>query len=175
MRSSGTTSRWRSSSRRSTRREAGARGLPTGTRVNLLLVLSVLGVAIAGYLSYVALSSAEAVCGPAGDCHTVQDSEYADVAGMPVAVLGLGMYAALAAMLVARRFEVGPALVAALPLWTFALAFAGALYSAYLTYLELFLIDAICAWCVASAVVVTVMMLLALPDVRAGRRAEPSL
>jgi uncharacterized membrane protein len=143
------------------------------TRRNLLLLLVLAGVGIGAYLSWVALDDeSEAFCSGVGDCHTVQSSEYADVAGIPVALLGFGMYLALAALVIGRR--VGPRVVRGLPqlpIWTFALAAAGALYSAYLTYLELFVIDAICIWCVTSAGVITLIAALAYPDFVEARRA----
>ena len=144
-------------------------------RHDLLLALAIAGVAVAGYLSWVALDEGqEAVCSGVGDCQTVQSSEYSEIAGVPIAVLGLGMYLALIALIAARRWwaalrdgEEPPQALAGL---TFALAFGGTLYSAYLTWLELFEIEAICVWCVASAVIVTLLMLLAAPDLRATPR-----
>ena len=106
-----------------------------------------------------------------GDCHTVQSSEYSEIAGIPIALLGLGMYIAIAALVIGRRG--GPQAVRALPLlplWTFALAAAGTLYSVYLTYLELFVIDAICIWCVGSALVVTAIAVVCAPDFLEARR-----
>ena len=141
-------------------------------RRDLLLALAITGVAVAGYLSWVALDGEqEAVCSGVGDCKTVQGSEFSEIAGVPIAVLGLGMYLALLALIAARRWWSGlrggeaPQALAGL---TFALALGGTLYSAYLTWLELFEIEAICVWCVGSAVIVTLLMLLALPDVRAA-------
>lgn len=140
-------------------------------RLEALLALAVVGTAIAAYLTRVAFDEEfNAVCGPLGDCHAVQSSQYAEVAGAPVALLGLGMYALLLGLIGARlRWRESPTLPALLGPATFALSFGGAVYSAYLTYLELFVIDAICAWCVASACVVTAIWLLSLPDARAGR------
>ncbi len=142
------------------------------TRQNLLLLLTVAGVGIAAYLSWVALDGeSEAFCSGVGDCHTVQSSEYSEIAGVPIALLGLGMYIAIAALVIGRRG--GPQAVRALPLlpiWTFALAAAGMLYSVYLTYLELFVIDAICIWCVGSAVVVTAIAVVGAPDFLEARR-----
>lgn len=142
------------------------------SRLDLLLVLALLGVGVGAYLAYVALDAeAEAFCSGIGDCHTVQNSQYAKVGGIPVAMLGLGMYLGLAALLLARRFvwreEPRP-----LVLWTLLLAGSGAVYSGYLTYLELVEIEAICAWCVASAVIVTLMLVLSLPDGRRALRPE---
>lgn len=135
-----------------------------------------LGVTVAAYLSWVALNEhVEPFCSGLGDCHTVQSSEFAKVAGIPVAVLGLGMYLGLGVLLGSRRAwrarghaEEPRTLV----VWTFALALSGALYSAYLTYIELFEVEAICAWCVASAVIVSLILLLSLPDLLRGRPAD---
>ncbi len=141
-------------------------------RRDLLLALAIAGVAVAGYLSWVALDDEqEAVCSGVGDCGAVQSSEFSEIAGVPIAVLGLGMYLALLALVAARRWwralrgGEAPQALAGL---TFALALGGTLYSAYLTWLELFEIEAICVWCVGSAVIVTLLMLLSLPDVRAA-------
>ena len=83
-----------------------------------------------------------------GDCHAVQSSHYATVAGVPVALLGLRMYLGVLAFGVLRwrRPDLVPATIAA-----FALALAGALYAAYLTYLQVAVIGAVCQWCVISA------------------------
>jgi uncharacterized membrane protein len=111
------------------------------------LVLAVLGVGVAGYLVYVHYAGVEPVCNIAHGCHKVQTSKYAELAGVPVALLGLlGYVTILAALLVDG--EPGR-MVAAL------VALVGFGFSAYLTYRELFTIDAICQWCVASAVLMT--------------------
>jgi uncharacterized membrane protein len=128
------------------------------------LALALAGVLIAGYLTYVHYADTETVCvGGGGGCERVQTSEYADLAGVPVALIGLIGYLALAlaAWLPGER----AALAAA------ALALGGAGFSLYLTYLELFVIDAICQWCVASAVVMTA---LAIVTVTRLLRMEPT-
>lgn len=140
-------------------------------RLELLVVLAAAGVAISAYLSFIALFSDDAVaCGPVGDCHAVQGSVYAEVAGIPVAVLGLGLYLALLAVIAIRRWYADSPLLRA---WTFSIALSGVLYSVYLTYLELFVINAICAWCVTSALVIGAAFILALPDAKAQPRSQP--
>ncbi len=140
-----------------------------GRRLEALLLLAAIGMAISGYLTWVAFDAeAEAYCAGIGDCSTVQSSRYAELAGAPVALLGLGMYGALLLLVGARRHRAATAVSEAARAATFGLALSGALYSGYLTYIELFVIDAICAWCVASALVVTAMLALCLPDVRAS-------
>ena len=142
--------------------------LSAARRLEVLIGLAAFGVAIAAYLTWVALDAeAEVECGPLGDCHTVQSSEYAEVAGIPVAVLGLAMYVGLLGLVLLRRlWREAPEALGPL---TFALALSGTLYSAYLTSIELFVIDAICAWCVTSAVLVTIIWVLTWADLREAR------
>jgi len=117
----------------------------------LTLLLSLLGLGIAGYLTYTHFQEEALVC-TFGGCHTVQESEYATIGPVPIAILGLGMYVAVAATALLRIIPnrlIAPDM-ANLAAW--GMAFAAVLYYAYLTYIELFVIDAICQWCVASAI-----------------------
>ncbi len=99
---------------------------------------------------WVHFAALEPFCvGGGGGCERVQNSRYAELGGVPVAVIGLGGYLAILASLVPS----GPGGRSA----TVFLALAGAGFSAYLTYLELAVIDAICQWCVASAIVMTAL------------------
>ena len=111
-----------------------------------IAALAVVGIGIAGYLTYVHYSGIEPVC-TTGGCAKVQGSDYAYLAGVPVAPIGLFGYLSILASL-AIPGETGRAATALLALVGFG-------YSAYLTYLELWVIDAICQWCVASAIVMT--------------------
>jgi uncharacterized membrane protein len=123
-------------------------------------VLSLVGILVAGYLSYIESTGAQAVCGPVGDCNTVNQSEYAVLFGVPVGVLGLAGYVAIVgAWLMSRRGSGAAADWAKVAL--LALAALGTLFSVYLTFLEPFVIGATCAWCLTSAVVMTLLMLLA--------------
>jgi uncharacterized membrane protein len=112
-------------------------------------VLALAGIAVAGYLTYVHYEGLSPVC-TTGGCERVQASSYSEIGPIPVALLGLIGYVAILASL-AIRGDVGRAL-------TFMLALTGFAFSVYLTYLELFVIDAICQWCVASAVVMTALL-----------------
>ena len=112
------------------------------------LVLAVLGIGVAGYLVYVHYADIDPVCNIAHGCHKVQTSEYAKLAGVPVALLGLLGYVTLLGALLAPQGELAR-MVAAL------VALVGFGFSMYLTYRELFTIDAICQWCVASAILMT--------------------
>jgi uncharacterized membrane protein len=130
------------------------------------LVLALAGLAVAGYLTYVHYAELEPVCGLGGDCERVQTSVYAEVAGVPVALLGLIGYA----LIFASLFVPGDAgLVSGA-----ALSLIGFGFSAYLTYRELFTIEAICSWCVVSAVLLTLLAVLTcLRVVGAGSRLPP--
>lgn len=111
-----------------------------------IAALAVLGLAVAGYLTHVHYAGVEPVCA-VGSCAEVQASEYAELGGVPVAAIGLAGYLAiLASLLVPGDAGRGA---------TALLALVGFGYSAYLTYLELGVIDAICQWCVASAILMT--------------------
>jgi uncharacterized membrane protein len=114
--------------------------------------LGLAGVGIAGYLTYVHYAGLRPVCGISHGCETVQTSKYATLVGIPVALLGLLTYVLI---LVCLRFSGERALVAG-----YALTMVGFLFSAYLTYRELFSIHAICSWCVSSAIVFTLMAIL---------------
>jgi uncharacterized membrane protein (TIGR02234 family) len=125
----------------------------TDRRLRLVaIVLAAVGLCVAAYLTYIHYEGIKPVCGLGGDCEKVQTSEWADLAGVPVALLGLIGYAAILASLFVDREEA--LIVGAL----FALAGFG--FSAYLTYRELFSIDAICPWCVSSAILMTLLAIV---------------
>lgn len=121
------------------------------------LLLAIAGIAVAGYLTVVHFRPALLTC-TIGGCHTVQTSRYAEVAGVPVAVLGLAMYLVLAGLAAIRLLR--PHLAETLTIIGFAVVFAGAIYAAYLTYVEVAVIHAICQWCVLSAVVTGLILVL---------------
>ena len=116
------------------------------------ILLALVGLGIASYLTYVHYEDIHPVCGLGGDCVKVQTSEWSKLAGIPVAVLGLVAYATI---LVSLFVPGEQALIAGA-----LTALVGFGFSAYLTYRELFTIDAICQWCVASAVVMTLLAIV---------------
>jgi len=126
-------------------------------------ILSVVGLGVALYLTLVETTSIPVVCGPIGDCNTVQQSTYARVFGViPVGVLGaLGYLAILAAWAWIKLRK--DRLAGYAPLAIFGMGVFGTLFSVYLTYLELFVIRAVCIWCLSSAVIMTLLMLVSLP------------
>jgi len=131
----------------------------------LIPILAMLGIAVSGYLAYVETQSVPAACGPVGDCSAVQSSPYASLFGfLPVGVLGLIGYVVILALWVIQGKSHGnPAVLAGAAL--FVIAFGGTLFSLYLTYLEPFVIRAVCMWCLTSAVIITLILLLSLGPV----------
>jgi uncharacterized membrane protein len=145
---------------------------PPGRVRYVFPLLAILGSLVAAYLYSVETSGALAVCGPIGDCNTVQQSSYAWLFGLiPIAGLGLLLQAVLLILFVACLALSGKAgRIAAMLL--LALSLAGVLFSIYLTYLEIFVIAAVCAWCLTSAVIVAAEAWLAARI--AGWRLSPA-
>lgn len=132
-------------------------------------ILAVLGLGIAAYLAYVEVNAVDAVCGPVGDCNAVQQSDYATFLGVPVGVIGVLGYLAIGALWLVQRSEGRRADLARVGLLVGTVI--GVAGSAYLTFLEPFVIGATCIWCVASAIVMAALMWLVLrPGVAAWRR-----
>jgi len=120
------------------------------------LVLSIAGIAVAGYLTYVHYNVGALVCG-VGDCEIVQSSKYSQMFGIPIAIFGLLMYLAILALIIVRHTMQDWSDLASTGILV--LLIAGTIYAAYLTYLELEVIRAICQWCVISAII-TVLLLI---------------
>jgi uncharacterized membrane protein len=118
-----------------------------------LLVLTVIGLGVASYLTYIHYADIKPICTGGGSCIKVQGSVYSKLAGVPVALMGLIGYLAILISLLAPENETSRFATA-----TF--TFGGFGFSAYLTYRELFSIHAICEWCASSAVIMTIMMVL---------------
>jgi uncharacterized membrane protein len=118
-------------------------------------VLAVLGLAIAGYLTYLHYAGGSPYCiAGRGGCEKVQNSEYAKLAGIPVAVRGLVAYAAL---LVTALVPGAPAAAVGA-----GIAIAGAAFAAWLLYAQLALIDAVCQWCIASDIIIALAAIAAI-------------
>ena len=131
-------------------------------------LLCVVGFGVAGYLAFVETNQVTAVCGPVGDCNTVQQSEYARLFGvLPIGVLGVFGYVVIfIAWLVGRYARDRLSGLAAISL--FAMTISGTLFSIYLTFLEPFVIGATCAWCLTSAILMTLLMLFTVRPLKAG-------
>jgi uncharacterized membrane protein len=137
-----------------------------------MIALTLIGLALASYLTYVHYAGIKPACTAGESCTKVQTSVYSELAGIPVALLGLIGYVAIMASLLAPENETSR-------FATVALTVIGFGFSAYLTYRELFSIHAICEWCVSSAIILTLLMCLAIwrflrGDARTRRAPEPA-
>jgi uncharacterized membrane protein len=121
------------------------------TRIACIAV-AVVGLGIAAYLTIVHYAGGEPVCAIAHGCATVQKSDYATLAGVPVALLGVIGYLGILGALI-RDDETARTAAAFLSL-------AGVGFSAWLTYVEVAKLDAICIWCVGSAICMTLLAAL---------------
>jgi uncharacterized membrane protein len=121
----------------------------------VMIVLTVIGIGLATYLTYIHYAGLKPACTAGESCTKVQTSVYSKVGGVPVALMGLIGYIAILGSLLAPPSENSR-------LATMALTLVGFGFSAYLTYRELFSIHAICEWCVSSAVILTILMFLSL-------------
>ena len=135
----------------------------------LVALLSLAGIGVAGYLTYVHWFDKPIICAGLHSCRQVAESHYAWIGGIPVAFFGLLGYVALFAialfwLVVRDRFDIWPLLA----IWGMSLG--GVAYSAYLTYVELYVIHAVCIWCVASAVIMVLVCIVSTAGLLALRR-----
>jgi uncharacterized membrane protein len=138
-------------------------------RRQALVLLALVGLLVATYLWLYKIGVVgELKCGT-GSCETVQASRYAELLGVPVALYGVAGYGALFAIGLAG-LDPARALDPRLTRLLAALATAGFSFSMYLTAIELFVLHAVCRWCVASAVIMTAIWVLSLSLV--GRAAR---
>jgi uncharacterized membrane protein len=129
-------------------------------------VLAAVGVAVAGYLTYARLAHTTIAC-TTGGCETVQSSRYAEVAGIPVALLGLGAYVAI----LATAFSTSELARAA----GAAIALGGAVFSIYLLYVQVVLIEALCQWCLVNDAVIGLLAIATVLRLAAGKRVAAEL
>ena len=127
-------------------------------RAQLLLVL--IGLFVAGYLSYLKLAEAPAVCVETGpfDCNVVLNSRYSELGGIPIAYLGFAVYAVIGAILVLeRRIEFARA-------WgrliSFGIGLFAWLFSMWLVYAQFLLLEALCPWCLTHETNFTILFAL---------------
>lgn len=113
-------------------------------------LVALAGIAVAGYLTWVHFDDAALVCVAGGGCETVQESEYAEIAGAPVALLGFGAYTLLLGLIV---WDSPTARLAAATI-----AFVGLVFALYLLALQLFVIDAVCVWCLVNDVLIAPLL-----------------
>jgi uncharacterized membrane protein len=118
---------------------------------------------VAGYLTFIESSGAQAMCGPIGRCSDVQNSRFAILFGvLPVGLFGLaGNIAILVGWLVWQYGPNSTKKLGALSIW--GAGIFGVLFSAFLTFLEPFVIGATCMWCISSAVLMIILLLVSTP------------
>jgi uncharacterized membrane protein len=129
------------------------------------VLMSLLGLFVSAYLYLYKIGRIGTLACGSGECETVQTSQYSRFLGVEVALIGLvgyGLLFAVALVALQPGYASSRAPVQLLAL----LATGGVLFSGYLTYLELFVIHAICRWCVGSALIILSIMLLAWLEVR---------
>ncbi|HEY52842.1 MAG TPA: vitamin K epoxide reductase [Caldilineae bacterium] len=139
-------------------------GLPEqagmGWQVWIVPALTLIGMGVASYLAFVETTASEAVCGPVGDCNAVQNSPYAKLFGvLHIGVLGVIGYLVILALWLWQRL--GPEASTRKTAWMLpAVSLFGVLFSIYLTFLEPFVIAAVCMWCITSAVIMMLLLWL---------------
>lgn len=126
--------------------------------VRISYILALVGLADSIYLTYIKLANATASCAGIGDCESVNSSKYAEIAGIPIALLGAGAYLAILALLFMEKR--GDFWKNNAPLGVFGISLVGVLYSAYLTYVEVAILHAICPYCVLSALVLVALLVI---------------
>lgn len=139
------------------------RSTTSGWRGNPLLLgvalLGILGMGVAGYLTYVHYNEDALVC-TVGGCETVQQSDYSTIFGLPIAAFGVLMFLTVTLLALARLTDRSPipSDMATMAAWT--LLLTSLLYYAYLTYIEIWELEAVCQWCVISSIVALLMFAL---------------
>lgn len=119
------------------------------------------GLVAAAYLATIEVNQAEAVCGLVGDCNRVQQSPYAQIAGIPIGVIGVLGYIAILILWFVNR-QIGGSY--RLEQLMRAAALLGVVFSIYLTFLEPFVIGATCLWCLMSAIIMLLLLWMLLPE-----------
>ena len=114
----------------------------------VLALLDLIGLAIAGYLSVIELQGELPYCGPLKGCEEVALSQYARVGGVPVAVFGVALSISLFFLAIAWMRSGRIELLAA----HYGLSLLGVVFEIYFTYLEVFVIGAVCVWCASYGV-----------------------
>jgi uncharacterized membrane protein len=122
----------------------------------LQLVLIAAGIFVSGYLTYVKATGVAMACvqGSAFNCDRVQNSAYSEMFGIPIAYMGLAMYLVLGAVILLEQrvglfAEQGQLIV-------LGISVVGWIFSMYLVYIQFFVLEALCPWCLAHEAIFTV-------------------
>ncbi|MDF1499808.1 MAG: vitamin K epoxide reductase family protein [Anaerolineales bacterium] len=124
------------------------------------VILAVLGVLDSVYLTWVKFTGSYATCGPIGNCEAVNSSRYAEIAGVPIALIGILGY--LAIIVVVGIEHKVPDWEGGLRLAFFGFTLTGTIYSAYLTYIEIAVLKAVCPYCVISAILMLMLFAISI-------------
>jgi len=135
-------------------------------RWGALAALAMAGMGVAAYLAYSHYADQTIMCAGLSGCDAVENSEYSTLVGIPVGLLGTLFCAGLLALVLARVARL-PLTEEWAPLAAFSMTLAGVAFMAYLTYIELFVVEDICIWCTSFAAIVTIAWLITLVDVLA--------
>lgn len=127
--------------------------------------LALLGLADSLYLAVLHWQDEIPPCGGYSGCADVNTSPFAEVFGIPIAAFGAGLYLALLGLALWRTRAAGARFVQATML-LYALTVSAATFMAYLTAVELFVLQAICYWCVALTIITFILLALAIREVR---------
>lgn len=119
------------------------------------LLVAAIGLVDAFYLSWTKLTHKQVFCGTSTQCETVNNSPYSEFGGVPIALLGAGAYLLIIVLLLLENR--GDFWRESSSLIIFGITLVGTLYSAYLTYVEVAILRAICPYCVVSAVAMTAL------------------
>jgi uncharacterized membrane protein len=128
--------------------------------VRISVALVIIGLLVSIYMTVYKLTSNDAMCLGSGDCSSVNASKYSEVYGIPVAVLGIVGYAAILGVHVLENR--GAFFKQNATLLIFGMALTGFLFTVYLIYVEIALIKALCPFCVASQVAMTLVFVISL-------------
>jgi uncharacterized membrane protein len=131
-----------------------------------LAVLAVAGMGIAAYLAFSHYADQPIACAGLSGCEAVENSEYSTLLDVPVALAGALFSVGLLALVLARVARL-PLAQEWAPVAAYSMTLTGVAFVAYLTYIELFVVEDICIWCTSFAAVVTVAWLITLVDVLA--------
>ena len=124
-----------------------------------ITVLSLLGIFVSGYLTYIHYSGEPIICGGSNSCELVNASRYAFIGSIPVSALGLAAYIAILILSLIKSDEdrQWPAML------LFGVSLIGVMFQWYLFYIEVAVLHALCYWCISSQVIITLIFGLALP------------
>ncbi len=126
------------------------------------VALAVIGTLIATYMTIYKWTDNNAMCLGSGDCSTVNASVYSEVYGIPVALVGVGGYLAILAVVLLEQFGKGKFFKNNGPLLAFGLGVGGFGFTLYLVYVEAFVLSAWCPFCVASQVTMTILFIISI-------------